>query len=76
MTEEKYTRASEIRSIQNCLNRLYSAIHMPHPTMLTQRDDTICFIGLGEKYEKELKDLIINFIEEKDKELNKEFEAL
>ena len=76
MTKEKYTRASEIRTIQSCLNRLYGAIHMPHPRMLTSDNDTVSFGGLGEKYEKELRDLIINFIEEKDKELDKEFEEL
>jgi len=76
MTNEKYLRASEIRSIRSCLDRLYSAIHMPHPRMLTRDNDTVSFIGLGEKYEKELKDLIVNFIEEKDKELDKEFEEL
>lgn len=76
MTKEKYHRANEISSIQGNLDKLYSAANMPHPTMLTQRNDTVCFIGLGEKYEKELKDLIINFIKEKDKELDKEFREL
>lgn len=76
MTKEKYLRASEIHSIQNCLNKLYIAIHMPHPRMLTKDNDTASFGGLGEKYEKELKDLIIKFIEEKDEELDKEFEGL
>ena len=76
MTKEKYHRANEISSIQSCLDRLYSAMHMPHPRILTKDNDTVCFIGLGEKYEKELKDLIINFIEEKDKELDKEFKEL
>ena len=76
MTNEKYLRASEIHSIQNCLNKLYIAIHMPHPRMLTKDNDTVSFSGLGERYEKELKDLIIKFIEEKDKELDKEFKEL
>lgn len=76
MKQDKFDRAREIKSIQSCLEDLYTAVYMPHPTMLTQRNDTVCFIGLGEKYEKELKDLIINFIKEKDKELDKEFEEL
>lgn len=76
MTKEKYLRASEIHSMQNCLDRLYGAIHMPHPRMLTRDNDTVSFIGLGEKYEKELRDLIVNFIKEKDKELDREFKEL
>lgn len=76
MTKEKYIRASEINSIQNCLDRLYHAVNMPHPKMLFKDNDVVSFISLGEKYEKELKDLIINFIEEKDKELDKEFKEL
>lgn len=51
-------------------------MHMPHPRMLTRDNDTVCFIGLGEKYEKELKDLITNFIKEKDEELDREFKEL
>ena len=76
MTKEKYHRANEINSIQGNLDKLYSAMHMPHPRILTKDNDTICFIGLGEKYEKELKDLIVNFIEEKNKELDREFKEL
>lgn len=76
MNQEKFDRAREIKSIQSNLDRLYSAMHMPHPRMLTKDNDTVCFIGLGEKYEKELKDLIINFIREKDEELDREFREL
>ena len=77
MTKEKYHRAREIKSIQNYLEDLRLALCIPHPKMVNKNgNDTICFIGLGEKYEKELKDLIINFIEEKDEELDKEFEEL
>lgn len=76
MTNEKYLRASEIHSIQNCLNKLYIAVHMPHPRMLTRDNDIVSFIGLGEKYEKELRDLIVNFIKEKDEELDREFKEL
>lgn len=80
MTTEKYNRAREIKSIQSYLDKLYSAIYnainRSHPQMLTNDNDTISFIGLGEKYEKELKDLITNFIEEKAKELDREFEEL
>ena len=76
MTKEKYHRANEINSMQSCLDRLYHAVSMPHPKMLFKDNDIVCFIGLGEKYEKELKDLIIKFIEEKDKELDREFKEL
>ena len=45
--------------------------------MVNKREnDTISFIGLGEKYEEELKELMKNFIREKDEELDKEFEEL
>lgn len=76
MTKEKYHRANEINSIQSCLDRLACAVNLPHPKMLFKDNDIVSFIGLGEKYEKELKDLIINFIKEKDKELDKEFKEL
>ena len=77
MTTEKYDRAREIKSIQNYLEDLRLALCVPHPKMINERgNDTICFIGLGEKYEKELKELMMNFLLEKDKELNKEFEEL
>ena len=76
MTTEKYDRAKEIKSIQSNLDKLYFAVNRPHPQMLTKDSDIISFIGLGEKYEEELKDLITNFIKEKDKELDKEFNEL
>lgn len=76
MTKEKYHRANEINSIQSCLDRLYHAVSMPHPKMLFKDNDIVCFIGLGEKYEKELKDLIINFIKEKNEKLDREFKEL
>ena len=74
MTKEKYDR--EIKSIQNCLDKIDSIIHLPHPKMVDLNDDIICFISLGEKYEKELKVLIHGFIVEKKEELNQEFEQL
>lgn len=77
MTIEKYDRAREIKSIQSYLEDLRLALCMPHPKMVNKSgNDTICFIGLGEKYEKELKDLMYNFIIEKNRELNQEFEKL
>ena len=76
MTKEKYDRAREIKSIQNCLEKLHSAICLPHPKIIDPSDDIVCFISLGDKYEKELKDLMHNFIVEKNKELNQEFEQL
>ena len=77
MKQDKFDRAIEIKSIQSCLEDLRLALCVPHPKMVKQRgNDTVCFISLGEKYEKELKDLIINFIEEKDEELDQEFEEL
>ena len=77
MTKDKFDRAREIKSIQNYLADLRLALCIPHPKMVNERgNDTICFIGLGEKYEKELKDLITNFIKEKSEELDKEFKEL
>ena len=76
MIKEKYHRANEISLMQGNLDRLYNAVNMPHPKMLTKDNDTVCFIGLGEKYEKELKDLIINFIKEKNEKLDREFKEL
>ena len=77
MKQDKFDRAREIKSIQNYLEDLRLALCVPHPKMINERgNDTICFIGLGEKYEKELKELMMNFLLEKDKELNKEFEEL
>ena len=77
MKEDKFDRAREIKSIQSYLEELYSALSTPHPKMLTKNGNgTVCFIGLGEKYEKELKDLMKDFITKKNKELDKEFEQL
>lgn len=75
MTIEKFDRAKEIKSIQNCLRDLYQAMNVPHPEILNNNSE-ICFIGLGEKYENELKNLIKKFIMEKNEELKKEFEEL
>ena len=75
MTIEKFDRAKEIKSIQSCLGDLYQAMNVPHPKMLNNNSE-ICFIGLGEKYENELKILIRKFILEKNEELKKEFEEL
>ena len=77
MKQDKFDRAREIKSIQNYLADLRLALCVPHPKMVNERgNDTICFIGLGEKYEKELKELMKNFLLEKDKELDREFEEL
>ena len=77
MTTEKYDRAREIKSIQSYLEDLRLALCAPHPKMINERgNDTICFIGLGEKYEKELKELMTNFIKEKNEKLDREFKEL
>lgn len=77
MTTEKYDRAKEIKSIQSYLEDLRLALCVPHPQMVNKNENgTICFIGLGEKYEKELKELMKNFLLEKSKELDKEFKEL
>ena len=67
MKQDKFDRAREIKSIQSYLEDLRLSLCIPHPKMVNKSgNDTICFIGLGEKYEKELRDLIVNFIKEKD----------
>ena len=77
MTTEKYNRAREIKSIQSYLEDLRLALCVPHPRMVNKHEnDTICFIGLGKKYEDELKELMTNFLLEKSKELDKEFDEL
>ena len=77
MKQNKFDRAREIKSIQSYLEDLRLALCVPHPKMVNKREnDTISFIGLGEKYEEELKELMKNFIREKDEELDKEFEEL
>ena len=57
MKQDKFDRAREIKSIQSCLENLRLALCIPHPKMVNKNEnDTICFIGLGEKYEEELKE--------------------
>lgn len=75
MKKETLEKANELVNIWKTIEKIEDVLYIPHP-YISDRDREVCFIGLGETIEKQLKDTIFEFLKKKKEEINKEFEQL
>lgn len=75
MTKGTLEKANELAYIQKAIEKIEDILYIPHPSITDGRTE-VCFIGLGETIEKQLKDTIYEFLEKKKEEINKEFDEL
>lgn len=75
MKRETLERANELVDIKETIEKIETVLYTPHPSIMDSHT-AVCFIGLGEIIEGQLRGVICDFLKKKKEEINKEFDEL
>lgn len=80
MTDEKFEKAMDLKDSMKALRDMRRAFCAPYPDVVCVRDSgdgfTVSFFGLDDTTQEELKKIIIDYIDRRFEEIEKEYEEL